>query len=225
MRLILMGPPCVGKTSFKSLLFNCPAPRVHHSTALATRPVRAIERVAEKKKGKIWDRVTRRDLLKMLSDYIRSIEQLLHEFNDSTLENAPTSTSLPSQLTSYVTENSSKQLKPFEGRNSSSDVKEGYSSSVDTADVCPICNSSTIMPSKTISLSSDVDAKSFVETTKISTVAHAMLNTASLPSDITASPITLSHQSTLLTDPDSYTDEMVDVLVERGISENLHKAT
>ena len=64
-----------------------------------------------------------------------------------------------------------------------------------------------------------------METTKISTVAHPMLNTASLPSDNTASPITLSHQSTLLTDPDSYTDEMVDVLVERGISENLHKAT
>ena len=81
------------------------------------------------------------------------------------------------------------------------------------------------MPLRTISLSSDVDAKSFVETTKISTVAHPMLNTASLPSDITASPITLSHQSTLLTDPDSYTDEMVDVLVERGISENVHKAT
>ena len=38
-----MGPPCVGKTSFKSFLFNWPAPRVHHSTALATRPVRAIE--------------------------------------------------------------------------------------------------------------------------------------------------------------------------------------
>ena len=161
----------------------------------------------------------------MLSDSIRSIEQLLHELNDPTLENAATSTSLPSQLTSYVTGNSSKQLKTFEGSNSSSDVKERYSSSVDTADVCPICNSSTIMPSKTISLSSDVDAKSFVETTKISTVAHAMLNTASLPSDNTASPITLSHQSMLLTDPDSYTDEMVDVLVERGISENLHKAT
>ena len=63
-----------------------------------------------------------------------------------------------------------------------------------------------------------------METTKISTVAHPMLNTSSLPSDITASPITLSHQSMLLTDPDSYTDEMVDVLVERGISENLHKA-
>ena len=45
-----MGPPCVGKTSFKSLLFNWPASRGHHSTALATRPVRAIERVAKKRK-------------------------------------------------------------------------------------------------------------------------------------------------------------------------------
>ena len=63
-----MGPPCVGKTSFKSLLFNWLASKVHHSTALATRPVRAIERVAERNEGKIWERITGRDLLKMLCD-------------------------------------------------------------------------------------------------------------------------------------------------------------
>ena len=74
MRLALMGPPCVGKTSFKSLLFKWPAPKVHDSTALATRPIRAIERVAERNDGKIWVKVTGIDLLKMLSDAILAIE-------------------------------------------------------------------------------------------------------------------------------------------------------
>ena len=74
MRLALMGPPCVGKTSFKSLLFKWPAPRVHDSTALATRPVRAVERVAERNEGKIWVKVTGIELLEMLSDAILAIE-------------------------------------------------------------------------------------------------------------------------------------------------------
>ena len=46
-----MGPPCVGKTAFKSLLFNWSAPRFHNSTALATRPIRALERVAGRNEG------------------------------------------------------------------------------------------------------------------------------------------------------------------------------
>ena len=52
-----MGPPCVGKTLFKSLLFNWSALRFNNSTALATRPVRALERVAGRNEGKIWERV------------------------------------------------------------------------------------------------------------------------------------------------------------------------
>ena len=75
MRLVLLGPPCVGKTSFKSLLFNWPAPKFHHSTALATRPIRAIERVAEHDEGKIWEKVNGVDLLKMLSDAVRALEE------------------------------------------------------------------------------------------------------------------------------------------------------
>ena len=76
-----MGPPFVGKTSFKSLLFEWPAPNVHDSTALATRPVRAIERVAEHDEGKIWVKVTSHDLLKMLSDAILAIEKKSAESN------------------------------------------------------------------------------------------------------------------------------------------------
>ena len=47
MKLILMGPSGVGKTSFKSLLFNWPPVLQHHSTGIASRPVQAVERMIE----------------------------------------------------------------------------------------------------------------------------------------------------------------------------------
>ena len=106
-----MGPPCVGKTSFKSLIFNWPTPKVHHSTSLATRPVRAIERVAERNECKIWDRVTGYDLLKMLSDAICALEQQSDNVNDPALENAVTSTNFSPLSTCYFTGNSSKEIK------------------------------------------------------------------------------------------------------------------
>ena len=75
LKLVLLGPPCVGKTAFKSLLFNWPAPKKHHSTAISTRPIRGVERVADIKEGKIWLPITRPDLLKMLSDAIRDLDR------------------------------------------------------------------------------------------------------------------------------------------------------
>ena len=74
LKLVLLGPPCVGKTAFKSLLFNWPAPKKHHSTAISTRPIRGVERVADKKEGKIWLPITGADLLNMLSDAIRDLD-------------------------------------------------------------------------------------------------------------------------------------------------------
>ena len=73
LKLVLLGPPCVGKTAFKNLLFNWPAPKNHHSTAISTRPVRAIERVADQKEGKIWLQITEVELFKMLSDAIQDL--------------------------------------------------------------------------------------------------------------------------------------------------------
>ena len=74
LKLVLLGPPCVGKTAFKSLLFNWPAPKKHHSTAISTRPIRGMERVADKREGKIWLPITGSDLLNMLSDAIRDLQ-------------------------------------------------------------------------------------------------------------------------------------------------------
>ena len=73
-KLVIMGPPCVGKTAFKCLLFNWPAPKSHQSTAIAARPIRAIERVAERNEGKIWEMITGHELLKMLSDAMRALD-------------------------------------------------------------------------------------------------------------------------------------------------------
>ena len=52
-----MGPPAVGKTSFLHLLFNWPAPKYHNSTAIASRPIRAIQRVVGEKHGSTWERM------------------------------------------------------------------------------------------------------------------------------------------------------------------------
>ena len=68
-----MGPPNVGKTAFEALLFNWPAPRHHHSTAIASRPVRAIERITDIAEGKVWDVVEAKEILKMLSDAISDV--------------------------------------------------------------------------------------------------------------------------------------------------------
>ena len=81
------------------------------------------------------------------------------------------------------------------------------------------------MPLPALLLSSDLDVRSSGETTTISNVIHTILNTASLPSKVTASPITQSQQSILSTFPESYSNEILNVLAERNISEDLHKAT
>ena len=62
-----MGPPGVGKTAFKSLLFNWDPVLQHHSTGIASRPVQAIERMIGQEGGTIWEKVSAERLLKMLA--------------------------------------------------------------------------------------------------------------------------------------------------------------
>ena len=70
-KLLLAGPPAVGKTSFKHLLFNWDPPRHHHSTAIAVRPIRAVEGVARLDGAKSWEIVNTKKLMEMLAEDIR----------------------------------------------------------------------------------------------------------------------------------------------------------
>ena len=62
----MAGPPAVGKTSLKHLLFNWDPPRHHHSTAIADRPIRAAERIATLDRAKTWEMITTKELMEML---------------------------------------------------------------------------------------------------------------------------------------------------------------
>ena len=69
-KLLLAGPPGVGKTSFKNLLFNWEPPRHHHSTGIADRPIRAVEKVATLEGAKSWETFTTEELMQMLAEDI-----------------------------------------------------------------------------------------------------------------------------------------------------------
>ena len=71
-KMVICGPPFVGKTAFKCLLLNKPAPLKHNSTQIAARPIQAIERIAAGKN--IWKEINEDDLLQMLSDTICDIK-------------------------------------------------------------------------------------------------------------------------------------------------------
>ena len=69
-KLLLAGPPAVGKTSFKHLLFNWEPPHHHHSTGIADQPIRAVERVATLDGANIWEIITTEELMRMLAEDI-----------------------------------------------------------------------------------------------------------------------------------------------------------
>lgn len=74
-KMLLLGPPAVGKTSFVRLLFNLSAPLVHHSTGIAARPTRAIERIAGKDGGREWVVVNMDLLMKLIAEATHLLEQ------------------------------------------------------------------------------------------------------------------------------------------------------
>ena len=69
--MLLAGPPAVGKTSFKHLLFNWKPPYHHHSTAIADRPIRAVERIATLDGAKSWEMINTKEIMEMLAEDIR----------------------------------------------------------------------------------------------------------------------------------------------------------
>ena len=64
-KMVICGPPGVGKTAFKDLLLNKKCREKYKSTPIA-RPIQAIERIVATGK-KIWEKASREDLYKMLS--------------------------------------------------------------------------------------------------------------------------------------------------------------
>lgn len=76
-KLVICGPPAVGKTAFKDLLLNKPPPLEHHSTPIAARPVQAIQSGISVGSN-AWEEVTEDDLLEMLYDAIEK-KTMTHE--------------------------------------------------------------------------------------------------------------------------------------------------
>ena len=79
-KMVICGPPFVGKTAFKHLLLNKPPPLKHNSTPIA-RPIRAIERIAAG--DNTWEEANEEDLLHMLSDAIekKNTQSLRDEYS------------------------------------------------------------------------------------------------------------------------------------------------
>ena len=193
-----MGPPCVGKTSFKSLLFKWPAPKVHDSTALATRPVRAIERVAERDEGKIWLKVTGLDLLKMLSDAIIAIENE-SEDNDPQISEISSDTILSVDPMLHLDENILLELP-----------EQNFA-----LEECDLSNNESPVPAEMVSSEDHQPVQ-----TKLDILHHTSNSPKNDKSTIPEST-PLSRQP----DTDHYSSEMVELLTKRKKCEDLHKAT
>ena len=66
-QLLIVGAPAVGKSSFLRFLFNQPALMKHTSTGIATRPIKAIDRLAAQEGTNIWEIVTDEMLYRMIA--------------------------------------------------------------------------------------------------------------------------------------------------------------
>ena len=66
-QLLIVGAPAVGKSSFLRFLFNQPALMKHTSTGIATRPIKAIDRLAAQEGTNIWEIVTNEMLCHMIA--------------------------------------------------------------------------------------------------------------------------------------------------------------
>ena len=92
-KLLLAGPPAVGKTSFKHLFFNWEPPHHHHSTAIADRPIRAVERVATHVGANSWEMITTEELMQMLAEDIhiqaKGLSPMVKTRSSSTSKTAP----------------------------------------------------------------------------------------------------------------------------------------
>ena len=79
-KMVICGPPFVGKTAFKHLLLNKPPPLKHNSTPIAARPIQAMRIAAG---DNTWEEANEEDLLHMLSDAIekKTTQSLQEEYS------------------------------------------------------------------------------------------------------------------------------------------------
>ena len=228
MRLVLMGPPCVGKTAFKSLLFNWNAPKFHNSTALATRPIRALERVAGRNEGKIWEKVTSLDLLRMLSDAIHALEQDSQQETDDPISEDASGKSLSTESPQWLRTD-----------------ETGISITGSAIQKVESHNAASLLPTAITSTKSKNDSKELdtdiVTSTKYSqakketkdvTSYHMSLNSATMSSDEATQPVVSSNSparaiSAYNTNPDrdQYSKELAKIFAEQKTTQNRHKAT
>ena len=223
-----MGPPCVGKTAFKSLLFNWSAPRFHNSTALATRPVRALERVARRNEGKIWERVTSLDLLRMLSDAIHTLEQDSQQETDDAISEDASET--------IISTESHKEIVTDE--TSITGLTNQNVKSCNAALPSPTAVSSTISEKDVNELDTDIDTtiqpNQSEKETKIfttGTIHMSSSNTtissdeATRPASSSASPAKELSSYSIEMNSDKYSRDLASVLAEHNKTQNRHKAT
>ena len=111
-KLILMGPPGVGKTSFKSLLFNWPPVLQYHSTGIASRPVQAIERMTEQKEGTIWEKVSAERLLSMVTAAMKVLATEPPIISEDIDHNALSHSNLVEDLSSSTQATTTVQVQP-----------------------------------------------------------------------------------------------------------------
>ena len=222
MRLILMGPPCVGKTALKSLLFNWPAPKVHNSTALATRPIRATERVVGRNEEKIWEQITSNDMYKMLSDAIHALETNSDDVSSSPQKKA-NNKSMPSKSTKTSRVSTSQSLEKDNLINISA-AMPGDS----TNDALPDFVSETDIPKSEVDISSENSSTAVEEIDGPNASLSFSHHDGSTSVIDDEQPLSTS-QEAIYFEPsvsaDTHSKEIIDLLGKRKKSDQLHKAT
>ena len=198
-----MGPPCVGKTSFKSLLFNWSAPKFHNSTALATRPIRALEMVAGRNEGKIWEKVTSLDLLRMLSDAIHALEQdSQQETDDPISENDSVTAFFTDSPQEFISNENSTSITGLAKQKLKSDIVV------------------SIQPNQTERETSDIASfhMSLSDTTMSTDKATQPVDSNTSPTKEVSSYITNEKA-------DQYSQKLSKLFSEQKATQNRHKAT
>ena len=110
-KVLLVGAPAVGKTSFLHFLLNWDPPKQYTSTGIIDSPVRAIERVSRAagyQNGKVWYSVDRRHLNAMISEAIPNLVKCKQHSSKISCNSESEMASLPSECNVLVTSESSR---------------------------------------------------------------------------------------------------------------------